>query len=90
VAWPVSKHLARVHELRMMGAEEKLRSIDEKRRLQILGLCTQCKVEPRSSTMTICKKCNCERRKKDAKIEQRKKMLKRAELYGGRCVRCQS
>jgi hypothetical protein len=90
VGWPTPKLVERARQLRMMSPEERARSIDEKRRLQILGLCTQCKVEPRSSTMTICKKCNCERRKKDAKIDARKAKLKKAEAYGGRCVRCQS
>ena len=85
MGWPISK------KFRRCGTREETNRVrDEKRRLRILNLCTQCKVEPRSSTMTICKECNCERRKKDFQIEKVKKMMKKAELFGGRCVRCQS
>src|ERR1700691_3694572 len=75
--------------LRYMTPEKRQQVLNEHRRINARGLCTKCKVEPRSSTMSICKKCNCERRKKDAKRFYDLAKVKEADRFlKGRCCIC--
>jgi hypothetical protein len=59
VTWKNANEFRR--SIRYLPEAERQRLIGEHRRLAARGLCTRCKVEPRSSTMSICKKCNAKR-----------------------------
>lgn len=92
MSWPSHKGTAAIKAYQLMTDEEKRAWRNEKARLKAGNLCSKCKIGQRASTMTHCLKCHREYLKANqAKWKHNKKVkaaLKRAEIYGGKCIQC--
>ena len=94
MTWPSAKGIEKRVALSRMTAEERRKAQNEILRLRAGNLCTKCKTGQRFSTMTICEECNRERKrdkvlcKRWSEAAKRRKRLKIAEVYKGKCLIC--
>lgn len=93
MSWPADKR-TKFHEVtHYMTKQEKKRHWNEIRTLKARGLCSRCKTEPRSSTMTICKACHRDfERVRIKKVRAERRLQKKKDFIENvlkhRCCLC--